>query len=235
MKSPQRFVIAVDGYSSCGKSTFAKLIAKELGYVYIDSGAMYRAVALYALRNNMANEHSIKKDPLIRSLDKIKISFGINTETGIQETWLNGENIEKFIRGIDVSNIVSKISQIKEVREKMVNLQREIGCPGCVVMDGRDIGSTVFPDAAMKIFMNANQEIRAQRRFKELTEKGIMVDFNEVLRNIKMRDNEDENRVVSPLRKAPDAVVLDNSNMTIDDQMEWFMKKWKKISDLHES
>jgi len=226
MKSRRPLIIAVDGYSSCGKSTFAQLIAKELGFIYIDSGAMYRAVALYALQNGLIAKVTLKKEQLIRSLDRIEIRFRKNEKTGAQETWLNGENVEEFIRGIEVSNIVSKISQIKEVREKMVRIQRKIGEEGSVVMDGRDIGSTVFPDAVLKIFMTADPEVRARRRFKELVEKGMQVDFDDVIRNIKMRDHEDETRQVSPLRKAADAVILDNSSMTIDEQMDWFRKKW---------
>jgi len=226
MKSRRPLIIAVDGYSSCGKSTFAQLIAKELGFIYIDSGAMYRAVALYALQNGLIAKVTLKKEQLIRSLDRIEIRFRKNEKTGAQETWLNGENVEEFIRGIEVSNIVSKISQIKEVREKMVRFQRKIGEEGSVVMDGRDIGSTVFPDAVLKIFMTADPEVRARRRFKELVEKGMQVDFDDVIRNIKMRDHEDETRKVSPLRKAADAVILDNSSMTIDEQMDWFRKKW---------
>jgi len=226
MKSRRPLIIAVDGYSSCGKSTFAQLIAKELGFIYIDSGAMYRAVALYALQNGLIAKVTLKKEQLIRSLDRIEIRFRKNEKTGAQETWLNGENVEEFIRGIEVSNIVSKISQIKEVREKMVRIQRKIGEEGYVVMDGRDIGSTVFPDAVLKIFMTADPEVRARRRFKELVEKGMQVDFDDVIRNIKMRDHEDETRKVSPLRKAADAVILDNSSMTIDEQMDWFRKKW---------
>jgi len=226
MKSRRPLIIAVDGYSSCGKSTFAQLIAKELGFIYIDSGAMYRAVALYALQNGLIAKVTLKKEQLIRSLDRIEIRFRKNEKTGAQETWLNGENVEEFIRGIEVSNIVSKISQIKEVREKMVRFQRKIGEEGSVVMDGRDIGSTVFPDAVLKIFMTADPEVRARRRFKELVEKGMQVDFDDVIRNIKMRDHEDETRQVSPLRKAADAVILDNSSMTIDEQMDWFRKKW---------
>ncbi|HEX2394509.1 MAG TPA: (d)CMP kinase [Bacteroidales bacterium] len=235
MKSHKPLVIAVDGYSSCGKSTYAKLIARELGYTYIDSGAMYRAVALYALRKGLASDKQIEKLKLIQSLDQIEIRFRNNEATGAQETWLNDENVEKEIRGIEVSNIVSKISQIEEVREKMVRLQRTIGSGGCVVMDGRDIGSTVFPEAAFKIFMTADAKIRAQRRYKELSEKGISVDFEEILRNIRMRDHEDETREVSPLRKAPDALVLDNSQMTIGEQMVWFAEKWERVAGQHES
>ena len=235
MNSRLSHVIAVDGYSSCGKSTYAKRIATELGYIYIDSGAMYRAVALYALRKALIHDGSVEKHNLIQRLGEIEIRFNHNPETGFQETWLNGVNVEKEIRGIEVSNIVSKISQIEEVREKMVRLQRKIGSGGCVVMDGRDIGSTVFPNAALKIFMTANPKVRAQRRFKELTDKGISVDPEEVLRNIVMRDHEDETREVSPLRKASDALVLDNSNMTVEDQMDWFREKWNNIMSLNES
>lgn len=230
MKLHNPHVIAVDGYSSCGKSTYAKLIAQELGFIYIDSGAMYRAVALYALRNGFVNDQFIEKEKLIQSLDKIEIRFIYNVPDGTQETWLNGENVEKEIRGIKVSEIVSKISQIEEVREKMVRLQREIGSKSSVVMDGRDIGSTVFPQAVIKIFMTADAKIRAQRRYNELSEKGISVDFDEVLKNIRMRDHEDETREVSPLRKAADALVLDNSQMTLCDQMDWFMAKWERVN-----
>jgi cytidylate kinase len=234
MKSRQPLIIAVDGYSSCGKSTFARLIAKELNFVYIDSGAMYRAVALYAMMNGMV--YGGKADPgrLTASLDNIEIRFRLNKSTGIQETFLNGGNAEEEIRGIEVSNIVSKISQIEEVREKMVRLQRKIGAEGNVVMDGRDIGSTVFPGAALKIFMTADPEVRARRRYKELVEKGADVDIEEVIHNIRMRDHEDETRKVSPLRKAGDAVLLDNSHMTVDQQMDWFRNKWKSVVSLHE-
>lgn len=235
MKLHNPLVIAVDGYSSCGKSTFAKLIAGELGYIYIDSGAMYRAVALYSLRHNLIEDGNIQTLRLVELLNQVEIRFNHNPDTGIQETWLNGEMVEKEIRGIEVSNIVSKISQIPEVREKMVRLQRKIGSEGCVVMDGRDIGSTVFPGAVLKIFMTADAEVRARRRYNELIGKGIAADYDEVLKNIRMRDREDETRVVSPLQKAPDAIVLDNSNMTIEEQMEWFREKWKSIVKQHES
>jgi cytidylate kinase len=233
--SPQPLIIAVDGHSSCGKSTFARLIAKELNFVYIDSGAMYRAVALYAIEHNMIPAEHVLQDKLNKSLQLIHITFKLNQNTGLQETWLNGKNVEPAIRGIEVSNIVSKISQIAEVRSEMVRLQRNIGTKGNVVMDGRDIGSTVFPGATLKIFMTADTIVRAKRRFKELVEKGINVDFQEVVENIKMRDHEDETRMVSPLRKAPDALVLDNSNMTIDQQMVWFRNKWKEKSAAHEN
>ncbi|HLO60644.1 MAG TPA: (d)CMP kinase [Bacteroidales bacterium] len=222
------YIIAVDGYSSCGKSTFARMIARELGFVYIDSGAMYRSVAQYALENGLIKGDSV--DPALnRELDKISVQFVLNRDTGLQETLLNGRNIEKEIRGIEVSAIVSKISQVPEVRQKLVKLQREIGHGGNVVMDGRDIGSTVFPDATFKIFMTADPVVRAERRYKELVEKGTPVDLQKVIENIKMRDYEDENREVSPLRKAHDAVILDNSHMTIAQQMDWFREWWRRI------
>jgi cytidylate kinase len=226
MKALHSYIIAVDGYSSCGKSTFARLIARELNYVYIDSGAMYRAVALYCLDNGLLAEGKPHLEKLRESLGNINIRFILNDHTGLQETWLNGKNVEEEIRGIEVSAVVSKISQIKEVREKMVALQHKIGGKGGVVMDGRDIGTVVFPDAQLKIFMTADTDIRARRRYKELIEKGMHVEFDEIVTNIGMRDHEDENRKESPLRRAPDAVVLDNSYMTIDQQMEWFSKLW---------
>lgn len=226
MKSHSSYIIAVDGYSSCGKSTFARLIARELGYVYIDSGAMYRAVALFCLENNILADGNPVIEKLRESLGNITISFLLNKRTGMQETWLNGRNVEEAIRGIEVSAVVSKISQIREVRGKMVRLQRKIGKKGGVVMDGRDIGTVVFPEAQLKIFMTADADVRARRRYKELLEKGMDVKLDEIADNIRMRDHEDENRKVSPLRKADDAIVLDNSNMTIKEQMEWFKILW---------
>ena len=227
MKPGDTLIIAIDGYSSCGKSTFARMIARELNFVYIDSGAMYRAVALFALENDIITGDGIDEKNLLASLDLIDVHFKLNTNTGIQDTWLNGRNVETEIRGIAVSGIVSKISRIAEVRNKMVNNQRIIGASGNVVMDGRDIGSTVFPDATLKIFMTADTLVRAARRHKELKEKGLSVGLDEVAENLRMRDHEDETRDVSPLRKAEDAVTLDNSNMTIDQQMDWFRKTWK--------
>ena len=234
MKSGHPLIIAVDGYSSCGKSTFARMIARELGFVYIDSGAMYRAVALYAIEHKMVRDNRIEYDMLRLSLDRIEIRFSIHPVTGNQETWLNGTNVEEQIRRIAVSEIVSKISQVAEVRNKMVSMQRKIGGDGNVVMDGRDIGSTVFPEAILKIFMTADPVVRAQRRYNELSGKGVAVELDEVIRNIRMRDFEDENRDVSPLRKAEDAFILDNSNMTVVQQMEWFREKWNAIKVRHE-
>lgn len=217
-------IIAVDGYSSSGKSTFAKTIAARLGFIYIDSGAMYRAVALYFLENNLTEEK------LSHHLEEIDIGFSVDKATGKQYTMLNGSNVEDAIRGVEVSGIVSRISRIKEVREKLVRMQREFGANGGVVMDGRDIGTVVFPDAGMKIFMNASPEVRAKRRYDELIAKDIKVSYDEILSNIRMRDHEDESREESPLRKADDALVLDNSNMTMDEQMKWFMKHWEKTN-----
>jgi cytidylate kinase len=229
MQARPPFIIAVDGYSSCGKSTFARLIAKELNFVYIDSGAMYRTVALYSLNRHFIQDAGFNQKGLRESLNDIEIAFKLNPETGIQETLLNGRNVEQEIRGIEVSNVVSKISQLKEVRQKMVKLQRNIGARGNVVMDGRDIGSTVFPNATLKIFMTADLEVRAERRYKELITKGIPADHAEVINNIRMRDHEDESRVESPLRRAEDAIVLDNSYMTLEEQMDWFREKWSAM------
>lgn len=234
MESFHTYIIAVDGYSSCGKSTFARLIARELNYVYIDSGAMYRAVALYCLENNILAGGEPLTEKLQGELKNIIIRFRINENSGMQETWLNGKNVEEEIRGIEVSAVVSKISQIREVRSKMVGLQRKIGQNGGVVMDGRDIGTVVFPEAHLKIFMTAEVDVRARRRYKELLEKGMEVGLDEITANIRMRDYEDENRKESPLRRAVDAVMLDNSHMTIDQQMEWFRKLWTQIIQRYE-
>lgn len=234
MESSHAYIIAVDGYSSCGKSTFARLIARELNYVYIDSGAMYRAVALYCLENNILAGGEPLIEKLREEMKNIIIRFRLNEHSGMQETWLNGKNVEEEIRGIEVSAVVSKISQIREVRSKMVGLQRKIGQNGGVVMDGRDIGTVVFPQAHLKIFMTAEADVRARRRYKELLEKGMEVGLDEITANIRMRDYEDVNRKESPLRRADDAVLLDNSHMTIDQQMEWFRKLWIQIIQRYE-
>jgi len=229
MHQSDHTIIAIDGYSSCGKSTFARLIARDLNYVYIDSGAMYRAVALYCLQNGILSGNQVNLLRLQNALPDIDIKFSISEWDGMQQTWLNGVNIEEKIRGIEVSSVVSSISQIGEVRTKMVSMQRQIGENGKVVMDGRDIGTVVFPNAIMKIFMTADPDVRAKRRFDELIQKGIKVNLQEIAENIRMRDREDENRPVSPLRKADDALVLDNSHMTISEQMDWFRKKWEVL------
>lgn len=214
--------IAVDGYSSSGKSTFAREIAKKLNYKYIDSGAMYRAVTLMCIKENIITGEKINIKTLDLLLSQVDIDFRF-TETGNRyETFLNSKNVEDEIRTVGVSDYVSQVSKIGHVREKMVKIQRKYGKDGCVVMDGRDIGTVVFPAADLKIFMTARLEVRAERRFKELQEKGVDVGFEAVKKNIEKRDYIDTNREISPLKKAADAKVLDNSNMTVHEQMEWF-------------
>ena len=211
-------IIAIDGFSSCGKSTFAKAIAKKMNMLYVDSGAMYRAITWACIEKNCLHQD----DEIIKLLDDIHIDFKINKETGQAETYLNNKNIEKQIRGMLVSENVSHISKIAEVRQKLVALQREMAQNKSVVMDGRDIGTTVFPHADLKIFMTASAEIRAERRYKELIEKGIKRPFEEVKKNIEERDYIDQNREISPLKKADDAIILDNSKLAPDEQMQWF-------------
>jgi cytidylate kinase len=217
----KKLVIAIDGYSSCGKSTFARAIAKELNYIFIDSGAMYRTVTLYCMRMGIVKEGSIDRNGIIRELNNINIEFVYNPDIAEYETFLNSENVEKEIRGIAVSSNVSSISQIHEVRSRMVELQRQIGVFKGIVMDGRDIGTVVFPDADLKIFMTASIEIRAKRRYDEMKSKGIKADLDEVRKNIVARDITDENRDISPLRRADDAIILDNSRMSVEEQMIW--------------
>jgi len=224
MKENKKYTIAVDGFSSCGKSTFAKAIAAELKYLYIDSGAMYRAVTLYCLRDGTTTGGVADRDAVLNSMAGIKISFGLNRDTGQYETLLNGEKIEREIRDRAVSDNVSAIAAIAGVREKMVEIQREIGSGGGIVMDGRDIGTVVFPNAEIKIFMTADPLIRAQRRYLELVGKGMPADREAIIRNINERDLIDGSREASPLRMADDAVLLDNSHMTMEEQMVWFMK-----------
>lgn len=220
----KKLVIAVDGYSSCGKSTFAKAIARKMNYTYIDSGAMYRAVTLYCLRMGFVKDGKLKTHEIIAGLDKVDIEFVYNPCSSEYETHLNSENVEREIRGLEVSSHVSAISMIPAVRERMVELQRKAGLSGGIVMDGRDIGTVVFPDADIKIFMTASVDIRAKRRFDELVSKNMDADFEEIKRNIIARDIADENRDISPLRRAFDAIELDNSRMTVDQQMDWFME-----------
>ena len=220
----KKLIIAIDGYSSCGKSTFAKAIAKELNYIYIDSGAMYRAVTLYCLRRGFIEDWVPDLNGIVNELNDMHIEFVYNPDKDEHETFLNSANVEKEIRSLEVSDHVSNISKIPEVRHRMVELQRQIGVLKGVVMDGRDIGTVVFPDADLKIFMTASVDIRAKRRYDELINKGMNVDFDEVRRNIVARDITDENRDISPLRRADDAVVLDNSRMTIEEQMVWVHK-----------
>jgi cytidylate kinase len=227
-KIPPRLVIAIDGHSSSGKSTFAKAIAAELGLVYIDSGAMYRAVTLYGMQNGHIRNGRIDGEGLVKELHKINISFRFNKEKNRHETILNGINIEDQIRGIDVSQYVSPVSKIAKVREKLVSLQRSYAENAGVVMDGRDIGTVVFPDADIKIFLISDVNIRAERRHKEMEGNGQAVPLIEVKENIATRDHQDSTREISPLRKADDAVELDNSHMTVDEQMKWFKELLKK-------
>lgn len=222
-------IIAIDGYSSCGKSTLAKEVALMLGYIYIDSGAMYRAVTLYCIRNGIINNSFVNMELLNKHLDNIEIRFQQNKITNDSETWLNGENVENEIRKSEVASCVSIVSKIPEVRKKLVFIQRKIGMNKKIVMDGRDIGTVVFPEADLKIFMLADPIIRAERRLLEMNEKGIKTTFNEVVENIKQRDYIDENREISPLRKADNAIILDNSNMTREEQLNWIIQKIKQI------
>ncbi len=212
------FNIAIDGYSSCGKSTIAKSIANKYAMRYIDTGAMYRAITLYCMRNKIIKDKVVSLDKLLNSLSEISIHFMFNLTKQESETILNGENVEALIRGIEVSDNVSIISQIKEVREKLISLQKEIGKHKNVVMDGRDIGTKVFPDAKLKLFITARPEIRAERRCDELMKKGYDVSFNEVLKSLNDRDMYDANREINPLLQAEDAVLIDNSDLSIKDQ-----------------
>jgi len=220
-------IIAIDGFSSSGKSTFARSIAEILHYTYIDTGAMYRAVTLYALRERIIIDYLIDEKKLKEELDRLEIDFRINLVNGKKQLFLMGENVEEEIRGLNVSENVSQISKIIFVRKKMVTLQRSLGEKKSVVMDGRDIGTVVFPNADLKIYMTADPLIRAERRYMELKEKGIKTTLDEVESNIRERDFIDQNRSESPLRKADDAIELDNSYMSVEDQMVWFKKLFK--------
>ncbi len=227
----KKITIAIDGHSSCGKSTMAKDLARKVGYIYVDTGAMYRSVTLYALRNGLFNDDdSIKTDELEQQMDNIHITFQLNEETGRPDTYLNGECVEQQIRSLEVSNHVSPIAALGFVREAMVAQQQLMGQGGGVVMDGRDIGTVVFPNAELKVFVTASAEVRAQRRFKELQEKGMPADFDDILKNVVERDYIDSHREVSPLRQADDALLLDNSNMTIPEQNEWLMQRFQEAT-----
>ena len=225
----QKIVIALDGFSSCGKSTFAKAIAARLGYIFIDTGAMYRAVTLYALERGAIVDGQVSKQMVVELLPEVNISFKFNPERGASDIYVNGELAEGKIRSIEVSNCVSKVSSIREVREKLVAMQQQMGRERGVVMDGRDIGTVVFPDAELKIFMTADPQVRAERRYAELTAKGDKVTMEEILENVISRDKADMEREISPLRQAEDAVVLDNSYMSVEEQMAWFMERYQKI------
>ena len=221
----KKITIAIDGYSSCGKSTMAKDLARRIGYVYVDTGAMYRAVTLYALRNGLfAEDGSVLTEQLEKHMGNINITFQFNPETQKPDTYLNGELVEKEIRSLEVSNHVSPIAAVPFVRTAMVAQQQAMGQEGGIVMDGRDIGTTVFPQAELKIFVTASAEVRAQRRYDELVSKGMPEPYEDILKNVEERDYIDTHREVSPLRQADDALLLDNSHMTIPEQNEWVIE-----------
>ena len=228
----KKITIAIDGFSSCGKSTMAKDLAKEIGYIYVDTGAMYRSVTLYALRHNLFNaDGSIREEELKAQMKNINISFQLNKTTGRPDTFLNGENVEKDIRSMEVSSHVSPIATLPFVRAALVAQQQRMGAGKGIVMDGRDIGTVVFPDAELKIFVTASAEVRAQRRYDELKAKGMEANFNDILKNVEERDYIDSHRATSPLHKAPDAIELDNSNLTIAQQQQWLYEQYRKVAE----
>ncbi|TXD83301.1 (d)CMP kinase [Subsaximicrobium wynnwilliamsii] len=216
--------IAIDGFSSTGKSTVAKRLAKALGYVYVDTGAMYRAVTFYAMQNDLISDDAFDKEGLIAHLDKVKVNFKFNENLGFAEVYLNGTNVEQEVRNMEVSQFVSQVATVSEVRQRLVKQQQAFGKDKGVVMDGRDIGTVVFPDAELKLFMTASAEKRAQRRYDELLERGDKVSYEAVLENVQSRDLVDSTRKDSPLVKAEDAIRVDNSNMTLDEQFEFILK-----------
>lgn len=220
----EKITIAIDGFSSTGKSTVAKELANKLKYVYVDSGAMYRAVTLYAMNSNIISESFFKKDDLVVSLSKINLEFKFNSILGFGEMYLNGFNIEKEIRSLEVSKLVSKVAAVSEVRKVLVEQQQQMGREKGVVMDGRDIGTVVFPNAELKLFMNASADKRAQRRYDELIKRGDDVTFEEILENVKYRDHIDSTREDSPLYKADDAIEVDNSNLSLTEQFDFIFK-----------
>ncbi len=225
----KKIIIAIDGHSSCGKSTFAKSIAARLGYIFIDTGAMYRAVTLYALEHGAINSGIVDEERVVSMLNDINIDFRFNPQRGASDIYVNGDLVEGKIRTIEVSNCVSAVSSIGDVRSKLVAMQQQMGKKRGVVMDGRDIGTVVFPEAELKIYMTADAMVRAERRYKELTAKGDKVTLEEIYENVVSRDKADMTRAISPLRKADDAIVLDNSSMTVDEQMVWFMERFNEV------
>ena len=227
----KKITIAIDGYSSCGKSTLAKDLAKVLNYSFIDSGAMYRGVALYCLYNNIIQNGSVNEEQLIQKLDSIKLHFEYNPTSGKSDLYLNNQNVEDKIRTIEVAQIVSKVAAIKEVREQLVKLQQEFGAKGGIVMDGRDIGTVVFPNAELKLFVTASEDIRTERRYLELTAKGENVSREEIKQNLLERDLIDTTRVESPLKQANDASVIDNSNLTREEQLDLVLNMIRKITN----
>ena len=225
----KKIIVAIDGHSSCGKSTMAKDLAREVGYIYVDTGAMYRAVTLFAMRNNLFDaEVNINTERLEQLLPEVKISFKLDPETSRPMACLNGEVVEQEIRSLEVSQHVSPIAALPFVRAKLVEQQQAMGKEKGIVMDGRDIGTVVFPEAELKIFVTASAEIRAQRRYKELQAKGMPADFDDILKNVEERDYIDSHRATSPLRQADDALVLDNSHLTIEEQKKWLMEKFNE-------
>lgn len=227
-ETDKKIIIAIDGFSSSGKSTMAKALARAIGYRYVDTGAMYRAVTLYAMRNGLiAADGTVDAVSLAKQLPEIKIDFRLNAD-GTQHTCLNGEDVEREIRGMEVSDNVSPVAAIPAVRRLLVSLQQAMGRERGIVMDGRDIGTTVFPDAELKIFLNASARTRAERRYKELVAKGVETSFDDVLRNVEQRDHIDMTRAESPLRRADDAIDLDNSAMTPDQQNSWLLEQFEK-------
>lgn len=227
----KKIIIAIDGFSSCGKSTMAKDLANEIGYIYIDSGAMYRASTLFAINSQLIGEdNNINTQKLRELLPTLQISFKLNPETKLPETYLNGINVEKEIRGMEVSKLVSPIAALDFIRTEMVAQQMAMGKEKGIVMDGRDIGSTVFPNAELKIFVTATSAVRAQRRYDEMMHKTGKADYNEILKNIEERDHIDQTREISPLKQASDAIVLDNSNLTIAEQKKWLLDQYKRVA-----
>ena len=228
----KKITIAIDGFSSCGKSTMAKDLAKEIGYIYVDTGAMYRSVTLFALRHNLFNaDGTIRERELQEQMKDINISFQLNKTTGRPDTYLNGENVENAIRTMEVSSHVSPIATLAFVREALVAQQQRMGAEKGIVMDGRDIGTVVFPKAELKIFVTASAEVRAQRRYDELKAKGMDADYADILKNVEERDYIDSHRTTSPLRKADDAIELDNSNLTIAEQKKWLYEQYLKAAE----
>ena len=227
----KKIIIAIDGFSSCGKSTMAKALARNIGYLYFDSGAMYRAVALYCMQNGLINGTDIDIETLRGRMAEIQITFKADPETKNSLTFLNGVNVEHEIRSLEVSRLVSQVAALDFVRKEMVDRQREMGKAKGIVMDGRDIGTTVFPNAEMKIFVTASAEVRAQRRYDELTARGDNANFQEILDNVLQRDHIDQTREVSPLKQADDALLLDNSYMTREEQMNWLIDKFNSLTE----
>lgn len=226
----KKITIAIDGFSSCGKSTMAKDLAREIGYIYIDSGAMYRAVTLFCLDNGLFTGDNIDTERLEQEMGNIRISFRLNPETGRPDTYLNDVNVENRIRSMEVSAHVSPVAALPFVRQALVAQQQQMGREKGIVMDGRDIGTTVFPDAELKVFVTASPEIRAQRRYDELKAKGQPADYEDILANVKQRDDIDQHRAVSPLRRADDALLLDNSHLTIEQQKEWLAEQFARVA-----